>query len=151
MDVDKIEWEKSKGSKLVLVNYMFPPVDDRRGLHIPQDTLLQLQDHVPQEEFRTPQYFDMHSLRTLLAVPPAPPSGFMDASTASGPSLAATPSTAAVPRQPSSSSSCGYDTATVENDKFSDDGDSGSVVARRGGRVVAQITRGGGPPDERGH
>lgn len=45
---------------------------------------------------------------------------------------------------------CGYDTVTAKNDKFSDDGNSGSVVAGRDGRIIAhwQITGGGGPTDE---
>lgn len=34
------------------VNYMFPQVNDRCGFHMLEDMLLQLENYVPEEEFR---------------------------------------------------------------------------------------------------
>ncbi|KAG8910824.1 hypothetical protein FRC02_006996 [Tulasnella sp. 418] len=157
MDEEKIEWKDFKGNKLFVggnktavdwVNYMFPQAHDRRNFHTPEDLLLQLEDYVREEEFRNPQNLDIHNVRTLLAVKNGPSTG-----TTFGRVNGLESITRHYPEHGISQDAlefivCGYDTLTGKNDKFSDGGDSSCIVAGRDGRIIAQITGGGGPTDE---
>ncbi|KAI0369419.1 hypothetical protein BV20DRAFT_1020825 [Pilatotrama ljubarskyi] len=157
MDEDKIEWDDFKGNKLFVggnktavdwVNYMFPQVNDRRGFHTPEDMLLPLKDVVPEAEFRNPQNFDIHNVRTLLAVKNGRSTGTTFGRVNGLESITRHYPEHGIAQKTLEFIVCGYDTVTAKNDKFSDDGDSGSVVAGRDGRIIAQITGGGGPTDE---
>lgn len=109
--------------------------------------LLQLQDHVPEEEFRNPQNYDVHNVKTLLAVKNGGSTG-----TTFGRVNGLESITCHYPEHGKALRALeyivlGYDAAKSKNDKFSDLGDSGSFVAGRDGRLIGQITGGAGPTD----
>ncbi|ODN88039.1 hypothetical protein L198_06778 [Cryptococcus wingfieldii CBS 7118] len=158
MDEDKTEWDDFKGNKLFVggnktavdwVNYMFPQeFKDRRGFHAPEDMLLALKDVVPEAEFRNPQNFDIHNVRTLLAVKNGRSTGTTFGRVNGLESITRHYPEHGIAQRTLEFIVCGYDTVRGKNDKFSDDGKSGSIVAGRDGRIIAQITGGGGPTDE---
>lgn len=126
---------------------MFPQVTDRRCFHTPEDMLLQLQDFVPEAEFRIPLNLDIHGVKTLLAVKNGRSTG-----TTFGRVNGLESITRSYPEHGISQDAvefiiCGYDTATAKNDQFSDHGDSGAFAVGRDGRLFGQITGGGGSTD----
>jgi len=127
---------------------MFPQVNDRHNFHTPEDLLLQLENYVPEEEFRNPQNFDIHNVRTLLAVKNGRSTGTTFGRVNGLESITRNYPEHGIAQKALEYIICGYDTVTGKNDKFSDGGDSGSIVAGRDGRIIAQITGGGGPTDE---
>jgi len=129
-------------------NYMYPQVNDRRGYSIPKDMLLPLKDYVPEDELRNPQNLDIHNIKTLLAVKNGRTTG-----TTFGRVNGLESITRKYPEHNISQDAfefivCGYDTKTGDNAKFSDGGDSGSFVVGRDGRLIGQVTGGGGPTDK---
>jgi len=130
------------------VNYMFPQADDRRNFHTPEDMLLQLKDYVPEQEFRNPQNFDIHNVKTLLAVKNGRSTGTTFGRVNGLESITRHYPEHGIAQVALEFIICGYDTATGKNDKFSDGGDSSSIAAGRDGRIIGQITGGGGPTDE---
>ncbi|CAA7266313.1 unnamed protein product [Cyclocybe aegerita] len=158
LDNDKIDLDKFKGNKLFIggnktaadwKNYMFPQPNDRRGFNMPKDMLLPLKGYVPEAELRNPQNLDIHNLKALLAVKNGGATGttfgrvnglesvtrkYIDYGIRSEKALEFIV--------------CGYDTKTGDNAKFSDAGDSGSIVVGRDGRLIGLLTGGGGPTDK---
>jgi hypothetical protein len=154
IDVNKLEEQEFQGNKLFVggnktavdwENYMFSQPHDRRDFHVPDDLLLQLQDYVREEEFRKPQNFDIHNVKTLLAIKNG---------CATGTTFGRVNGLESVTREyPDHGLSvealefivCGYDTKLGENSPFSADGDSGSIVVDRLGRLIGLLTGGSGP------
>ncbi|KAG8820430.1 hypothetical protein FRC17_010154 [Serendipita sp. 399] len=156
MDEDKIDWNDFKGNKLFVggnktdvdwVNYMFPQLNDRRDFHTPEDMILQLQDYVPEAEFRNPQNFDIHGVKTLLAVKNGRSTGTTFGRVNGLESITRSYPGHSISQDALEYIICGYDTVTAKNDKFSDPGDSGSFAVGRDGRLIGQITGGGGSTD----
>ncbi|KAG8694292.1 hypothetical protein FRC09_009945 [Ceratobasidium sp. 395] len=157
MDEDRIKWEDFTGNKFFVggnktavdwVNYMFPQVHDRRDLHIPKHMLLQLEGYVSEEEFRNPQNFDIHNVRTLLAVKNGGSTGTTFGRVNGLESVTRHYPPHGIAQVALEFIVCGYDTERGKNYKFSHRGDSSAIVAGRDGRIIAQITGGGGPTDE---
>jgi len=126
-------------------NFMFAQLHDRRHFHVPEDLLLPIKDYVRQAEFRDPQNYDFHNVKTLLAV-----KNGRTTDTTFGRVNGLESITRHYPEYGMEVKAveiivCGYDTKTGENDQFSDDGDSGSIVVGRDGRIIGQLTGGAGP------
>ncbi|KAG5637999.1 hypothetical protein DXG03_004290 [Asterophora parasitica] len=139
IDNDKIDWDEFQGNTLFVggnktstdwTNYMYPQVNDLHGNRIHKDMLFPLKDYDPEAELHNPQNLDIHNIKTLLAVKNGRTTG-----TTFG-------------RDTLELIVCGYDTKTGDNVKFSDEGDSGSFVVGRDGRLIGQVTGGGGPTDK---
>ena len=123
--------------------HMFPQPHDTADLHVPADLLLQLQDHVPEDEMRDPQNYDVYNAKTLLAVKTGRTTGTTFGSVNGFESV-----TREHPGRKVDAVEVlvlGYDTTeTAKNDRFSDEGDSGAMVVDRRGRLVGPVTGGGG-------
>lgn len=124
---------------------MFSQPHDHHDFHVPEDLLLQLNGYVCEAEFRSPQNLDIYNVKTLLAVKNGSATGTtfgrvngLESVTRvyndHGPSVDALEFII-----------CGYDTEKGKNYRFSDDGDSGSMVVDRLGRLIGLLTGGGGP------
>ncbi|KAG2006787.1 hypothetical protein CC2G_014533 [Coprinopsis cinerea AmutBmut pab1-1] len=132
-------------------NFMFPQHHDRRDFQVPQDSLLQLRGYVSEAEFQNPQNYDVHDMQALLAVKNGSTTGTtfgrvngLESVTRCYPEVEGV---AAVAQTALEFVVCGYDTKTAKNDRFSDGGDSGAIVAGRDGRIIGQVTGGAGLAD----
>ncbi|KAF7299312.1 hypothetical protein MIND_00880200 [Mycena indigotica] len=74
---DRLEAGLFQGNKLYVggnmtavdwENYMFPQPHDRQDFHVPEDLLLQIEDYVCEDDFRSPRNRDVNDGDTLLAV-----------------------------------------------------------------------------------
>ena len=131
--------------------HMFPQPHDTADLHVPADLLLQLEDHVPEDEMRDPQNYDVYNAKTLLAVKNG---------RATGTTFGRVNGFESITREYHPDHDGGRkvdavevlvldyhtdtDTKTARNDRFSDEGDSGAMVVDRRGRLVGPVTGGGG-------
>lgn len=112
---------------------------------MPDDLLLQIQDYVREAEFRDPQNYDVHNAKTLLAVKNGRTTGTTFGRVNGLESITRHHSEHGIETKAVEIIVCGYDTKTGENEKFSDGGDSGSMVVGRDGRIIGPLTGGGGP------
>ncbi|KIY63818.1 hypothetical protein CYLTODRAFT_402650 [Cylindrobasidium torrendii FP15055 ss-10] len=150
LDENKIDLADFKGNKLFVggnktkedwEKYMFPQPDDLRGFSTPEDMLLTLKDYVPEAEMRNPQDLDVHGVKTLLAVKNG---------SATGTTFGRVNGLESVTRAGYADHRialeyvvCAYDTQTGKNERFSNRGDSGSMVVGRDGRLIGLLTGGG--------
>ena len=114
---------------------------------MPEDMLLTLKGYVTENELRNPQNLDIHNVKTLLAVKNGRTTGTTFGRVTGLESITREYTIHGISQRALEFVVCGYDTATGRNDKFSDDGDSGSMVVGRDGRLIGQLTGGGGPTD----
>ncbi|KIM41637.1 hypothetical protein M413DRAFT_19035 [Hebeloma cylindrosporum] len=158
LDVDKLEAGSFLGNKLYIggnkteqdwEDYMFPQLHDRRDFHVPEDLLLQLKDYVREDEFRDPQNHDIHDLKALLAVKNGRTTDTTYGRVNGLESLTREYTDHYLKVDAFEIIVLGYDTKTGKNDRFSDVGDSGAMVVDRLGRLIGQLTGGGGPTDAR--
>ncbi|KAH7336014.1 hypothetical protein B0J17DRAFT_668743 [Rhizoctonia solani] len=156
VDYEKTDWAEFKGNKLFVggnktnddwTNYMFPQVNDRRGFNILENMLLTLKDYVPETELRNPPNLDIHNVKTLLAVKNGCTTHTTFGRVNGLESIIRKYTDHGISQKALEFIVCGYDTAMGDNAKFSDDGDSGSFVVGRDGRMIGQLTGGGGPTD----
>ncbi|KAI0666048.1 hypothetical protein C8Q78DRAFT_1109814 [Trametes maxima] len=149
IDDYKLEMKHFKGNRLFVggnksaddwENYMFPQPHDRRDFHVLEGLLLPLQDYVREAEFRDPQNYDVHNVKTLLAVKNGRTTG-----TTYGRVNGLESITRHYPEAAVEILVCRYDIQTGEIDRFSEVGDSGSIVAGRDGRIIGLLSGGGGP------
>lgn len=156
MDDDKLESKDFKGNKLFVggnktsvdwENFMFAQSRDRRNFHVPEHSLLQLKDYVRQYEFSNPQNYDIHDVKTLLAVKNGLSTGTTFGRVNGLESITRHYPEHGIVQDALEYIVCGYDTKTTKNDKFSEEGDSGSIVAGRDGRIIGLLTGGAGPTD----
>ena len=124
---------------------MFPQVNNRRGFHAPEEMLLPLKDYVPEAELRNPQNLDIHNMKTLLAVKNGRTTGTTFGRVNGLESITRKYPEYGISEKALEFIVCNYDTATRDNAKFSNDGDSGSFVVGRDGRLIGQLTGGAGP------
>ena len=131
----EVDWEK----------YMFPQPHDHRDFHVPDDLLLELQDYVREDDFRNPQNRDVNDMKTLLAVKNGRTTGTTYGRVNGLESITRNYADHGLKVDTVETIILSYDTKTGKNDRFSDGGDSGSMVADRLGRLIGLITGGGGP------
>ncbi|KAG8686235.1 hypothetical protein FRC09_014270 [Ceratobasidium sp. 395] len=155
VDDDKMDWAESKGNRLFVggnktaadwKEYMFPQAN-YHGFHAPEDMLLPLKDYVPEAELRSPQNLDIHNVKTLLAVKNGHTTGTTFGRVNGLESITRKYSEYGTSEKALEFVVCGHDTVTGDNVKFSNDGDSGSFVVGRDGRLIGQLTGGAGPTD----
>jgi len=133
----KDDWEK----------YMFSQPNDRRGFSTPKHMLLTLKGYVTEAEMRNPQNLDFHNVQTLLAVKNGRTTGTTFGRVTGLESITRVYTDHNISEKALEYIVCGYDTKTGRNDKFSESGDSGSMVVGRDGRLIGMLTGGGGPAD----
>ena len=122
--------------------------DDINSYKYPPDGLLQAFGVVPEAEFRNPQNLDVHNMKTLLCVKHG-----RTTRTTFGRVNGLESFTRHYPKHGTPHNSVeiavlGYDTSSFQYSKFSDLGDSGSIVLGRDGRIIGMLTGGCGPTDE---
>lgn len=126
-------------------NYMFAQDHDRRDFHVPDDLLLRVEDYVREAEFHDPQNYDVHNVKTLLAVKNGRTTGTTFGRVNGLESITRHYPEHGIEAKAVEIIVCGYDTKMGENDEFSHQGDSGSMVVGRDGRIIGLLTGGGGP------
>ncbi|KAM5532548.1 hypothetical protein V8D89_013754 [Ganoderma adspersum] len=151
---DKIDWPSFKGNKVYVGGklsvpdfrtMMFPHPTDRATYQYPQDGLLQAYGVVQEHEIRNPQHLDANGDKCLLVVK----NGLTTGTTAGY----VNGLESFVYRYPEYGiNQTSIEIAVVACDrthgKFSDAGDSGSIVLARDGRIVGILTGGAGPTNE---
>ncbi|KAH8113198.1 hypothetical protein DFH11DRAFT_367544 [Phellopilus nigrolimitatus] len=151
---EKIDWASFKGNKVYVGgnlsiadfgNTMFPQPADQANYQYPQDGLLQADGVVPDDEIRNPQHLDVHGEKCLLVVK----NGLTTETTVGRvnglESFTRTYDEYGIKQLSIEVAVLAYDKTRR---KFSDPGDSGSIVLSRDGRIVGILTGGAGPPDE---
>ena len=127
---------------------MFPQPHDHADFHVPDDLLLQLQDYVRENEMHDPQNYDVHNVKTLLAVKNGRTTGTTFGRVNGFESITREYPDHGLKVDAVEVIVLGYDTkVTGKNDRFSDEGDSGAMVVDRLGRLIGPVTGGGGPTD----
>lgn len=126
-------------------NYMFAQDHDRCDFHVPDDLLLRVEDYVGGSEFRDPQNYDIYNVKTLLAVKNGRSTGTTFGRVNGLESITRHYPERGIEAKAVEIIVCAYDTKTGENDEFSREGDSGSMVVGRDGRIIGLLTGGGGP------
>ena len=129
-----VDWQK----------YMFPQHHDHRDFHVPEDLLLQLEDYVREDEFRNPKNRDVNDVDTLLAVKNGHITGTTFGRVNGLDSITRTYDAHGLKVDAKEVLILGYDTKTGKNERFSDGGDSGSIVVDRRGRLIGLLTGGKG-------
>ena len=124
---------------------MFAQPNDRRDFFVPDNMLLKIKDYVREEEFRNPSNLDIHGTKTLLAVKNGRTTGTTYGRVNGFESITRHYPEYGIEAKAIELIVLGYDTKTGENDEFSKEGDSGSVVTDKMGRIIGQLTGGGGP------
>ena len=127
---------------------MFPQPHDHADFHVPDDLLLQLQDYVRENEMHDPQNYDVHNVKTLLAVKNGRSTGTTFGRVNGLKSITRHYTDYGIHKVSEEYVVLGYDTSSLKNNKFSDPGDSGAIVIGRDGRIIGILTGGGGPTDE---
>jgi hypothetical protein len=126
-------------------NTMFPQPSDRANYRYPQDGLLQAYGIVQDREIRNPQHLDVNGEKCLLVV-----KNGLTTRTTVGRTNGLDSFTRSYPEYGIKQTS--IELAVLPYDKrhgrFSDAGDSGSIVLARDGRIVGILTGGSGPTDE---
>jgi hypothetical protein len=126
--------------------FMFPQPVDQTNYKYPEDGLLQAYDIVQDKEFRNPQHLDVYGEQCLLVVKNG---------SATGTTVGRVNGLESFTRL---YTDYGINHTSIEiavlpyynkrGSKFSEGGDSGSVVLARDGRIVGILTGGAGPTDE---
>lgn len=124
---------------------MFPQPRDRQGYRYPQDGLLQAFDIVQDAEMRNPQHLDVHGEKCLLVVKNGLATGTTIGRLNGLESFTRVYKEYGISQKSLEIAVLPYDKA---HGKFSEAGDSGSVVLDRAGRIVGILTGGSGPADE---
>lgn len=126
-------------------NTMFPQPADRANYSYPPDGLLQAYGVVQEAEFRDPQHLDVHNEKCLLVVKNGLTTGTTVGRANGLESFVRHYEGRDIHHTSIEIAVCRYD---KEHSKFSDAGDSGSIVLARDGRIVGLLTGGAGPGDE---
>ncbi|KAI4520608.1 hypothetical protein K525DRAFT_270633 [Schizophyllum commune Loenen D] len=133
-NVTAVDWQK----------YMFPQHHDHRDFHVPEDLLLQLEDYVREDEFRNPKNRDVNDVDTLLDVKNGHITGTTFGRVNGLDSITRTYDAHGLKVDAKEVLILGYDTKTGKNERFSEGGDSGSIVVDRRGRLIGLLTGGKG-------
>ncbi|KAF8884567.1 hypothetical protein CPB84DRAFT_1816946 [Gymnopilus junonius] len=152
---EKIDWANFKGNKVYVGgnlsiaeygNPMFPWPADQANYQYPEDGLLQASSIVPADETRNPQNLDGIGEQCLLVVKHGLATGTTVGRIGSLESFTRTHDDHGIKQTSLALTVLAYDDRA--HGKFSDPGDSGSIVLTREGRIVGLIIGGAGPSDE---
>jgi hypothetical protein len=124
---------------------MFPQPVDQANYQYPQDGLLQANGVVQDDEIRNPQHLDVHGEKCLLVVKNGLTTGTTVGRTNGLESFTRIYDEYGIKHTSIEIAVLPYDKT---RGKFSDAGDSGSIVLARDGRIVGILTGGAGPIDE---
>ena len=127
-------------------NTMYPQPADQ-DYQYPQDGLLQAYDVVQDDEMRKPQHLDVHGEKCLLVIKNGSTTGTTVGRTNGLESFTRTYEEYGI-KQTSIEIAVFVLPYDKMHRKFSDLGDSGSIVLARDGRIVGILTGGAGPTDE---
>ncbi|KZT23693.1 hypothetical protein NEOLEDRAFT_1157202 [Neolentinus lepideus HHB14362 ss-1] len=151
---DKIDWTTFKGNKLWVGgklsiseygNMMFPQSQDRKNYSYLEDGLLRAYDFVREAEMHNPQQLDVHGEKCLLIVKNGLTTGTTVGRVNGLESFRRVYEDHGISHKSLEIAVLPYDKT---HGKFSDAGDSGSVVLDRGGRIVGILTGGSGTTDK---
>ncbi|KAJ7781877.1 hypothetical protein DFH07DRAFT_949569 [Mycena maculata] len=151
---EKIDWAGFKGNKvyvggnLSIADFgttMFPQPADRANYQYPQDGLLQAYSVVSDDEIRNPQHLDVHGEKCLLVVKNGSTTGTTVGRVNGLESFTRIYDKYGIQQTSVEFAVLAYDHT---RGKFSDPGDSGSIVLPRAGRIVGILTGGAGPTGE---
>ena len=137
----------SAGGNLSAYNFsnrMFPHPADRANYRYPWDGLLQAHGVVPDDEIHNPQHLDAHGEKCLPVVKNGLATGTTVGRVNALESFTRTYGENGCKQTSIEIAVLGHDARR----KFSDFGDSGSIVLSRDGRIVGILTGGAGPPDQ---
>ena len=127
---------------------MFPHPADQADYQYPEDGLLQAYGIVPEAEMRNPQYLDVHGEKCMLVVKNGLKTGTTVGRVNGLESFKRTYKEYGIIEQTSIEIAVlSYNKTNKTRDRFSDTGDSGSVVLARDGRILGILTGGAGPPN----
>ena len=124
---------------------MFPQPADQADYRYPKDGLLQAYDVVQDDEIRDPQHLDVHGEKCLLVVKNGSTTGTTVGRANGLESFTRTYDDYGIQHTSIEIAILPYD---KKHGKFSDAGDSGSIVLARDGRILGILTGGAGPADE---
>jgi len=124
---------------------MFPQPTDRATYRYPPDGLLQAYGIVKDDEMRNPQHLDVHGEKCLLVVKNGSTTGTTVGRANGLESFMRYFDHYGIEHTSIGIAVLAYDKT---HGKFSDAGDSGSIVLARDGRIVGMLTGGAGPTDE---
>ncbi|KAH9039472.1 hypothetical protein EDB83DRAFT_2411948 [Lactarius deliciosus] len=152
---EKIDWSTFQGNKVYVrgnlsfvdfANTMFSQPVDRANYRYPRNGLLQAYGGVVQDDgFRNPHHLDVHGEKCLLLVMNGLTTGTTVGRTNGLESFTRTYDDHGIKQTSIEIAVLPYDKT---HGKFSEAGDSGSVVLARDGRIVGILTGGAGPMDE---
>ncbi|KAH8115973.1 hypothetical protein DFH11DRAFT_1583254 [Phellopilus nigrolimitatus] len=149
----KIDWDAFQGNKVFVGgnfsvadygNIMFPQPDDRKNYVYPDDGLLQAFGVVQDSDLRKPQHLDANKEKCLLVVKNGLATGTTIGRVNGLESFTRTYETYGISHTSIEIAVLRYGSPG----RFSDGGDSGSIVLDREGRIVGILTGGEGPTDE---
>ena len=124
---------------------MFPQPQDQPGYRYPEDGLLKAFGVVQDAEMRNPQHLDIHGQKCLLVVKNGATTGSSTGRVNGLESFERVYAEYGINHTSIEIAVLNYDKT---HGKFSDAGDSGSIVLARDGRIVGILTGGAGPTDE---
>lgn len=124
---------------------MFPQPADQSNYQYPPDGLLQAYDVVLDDEIRNPQVLDVHGEKCLLLVKNGSTTGTTVGRVNGLESFTRTYEEHGIEQTSIEIAVLAYDKT---HGKFSDPGNSGSIVLSRDGRIVGILTGGAGRTDE---
>ena len=122
---------------------MFPNVDDREGYEYPRDGKLPIRGVVPLDEIFHPKHLDANDDPAMVVVKNGTTTGTTAGWVSGLKSLVRYYKHTNVQFTSRELTIVPYDN-TPGRGPFSGEGDSGSIIVERGGRVVALLTAGGG-------
>jgi hypothetical protein len=151
---EKIDWSTFQGNKVYIGgnfsiadfgNIMFPQPSDRANYQYPPDGLLQAYGIVKDDEIRNPQHLDANGEKCLLVIKNGLTTGTTIGRTNGLESFTRIYDEYGIKQTSIEIAVLPYDKT---HGKFSDLGDSGSIVLARDGRIVGILTGGAGPTNE---
>ncbi|KAI5779857.1 hypothetical protein DFH27DRAFT_644520 [Peziza echinospora] len=151
---EKIDWSTFSGNKVYIggnlsvgdfCKTMFPHPDDRANCRYPKNGLLQANGIVQDKEIRKPQHLDVHGDKCLFVVKNGSATGTTVGRVSGLESFTRTFNGTNINHTSIEIAVLPYDR---KRGKFSDSGDSGSIVLDRDGRIVGILTGGSGPTDD---
>lgn len=123
---------------------MFPLAVDQANYRCPENGLVQACGVVQDDEIRDPQHLDVHGEQCLLVVKNGSTTGTTVGRANGLESFTRIYNNYGIKRTSIEIAVLSYDS---KRGKFSDAGDSGSIVLARDGRIVGILTGGAGPTD----
>ncbi|KAI0801514.1 hypothetical protein C8Q74DRAFT_1401040 [Fomes fomentarius] len=151
---EKIDWPSFKGNKIYIGgnlsvpdfrNTLFPHPADQANYKYPEDGLLQASGVVQDQEIRNPPHLDVNGEKCLLVVKNGLATGTTVGRVNGLESFTRTYDEYGIQQTSLEIAVLAYDRA---HGRFSDAGDSGSIVLSRDGRIVGLLTGGAGRTGE---